>query len=67
VTDLASVEFDLAAFERGFLRPQAHGVALAHRWPPPTLCPCRAQTVVVMTTPVVTLRPPASATACWPR
>lgn len=28
VTDLASVEFDLAAFERGFLRPQAHGVAL---------------------------------------
>ncbi|MDX2201252.1 MAG: formate dehydrogenase accessory protein FdhE [Hyphomicrobiaceae bacterium] len=28
VTDLASVEFDLAALERGFLRPQAHGVAL---------------------------------------
>lgn len=28
VTDLASVEFDLAAFERGFVRPQAQGVAL---------------------------------------
>lgn len=28
VTDLASVEFDLAAFERGFLRPQAHGVPI---------------------------------------
>jgi FdhE protein len=29
VTDLASIEFDLAAFERGFLRPQAHGVSLS--------------------------------------
>ncbi len=28
VTDLASVEFDLVALERGFLRPQDHGVAL---------------------------------------
>jgi FdhE protein len=28
VTDLASVEFDLVALERGFLRPQTHGVAL---------------------------------------
>jgi FdhE protein len=28
VTDLASVEFDVAAIERGFLRPQAHGGTL---------------------------------------
>ena len=28
LTDLASVEFDLAAFERGYFRPQTHGFAL---------------------------------------